>query len=293
MNDRQLEAFVAIADARSINRAARELQVSQQTLTYQLQSLEDELGYPLFIRTRQGVELTKEGTLFRPEAEQVLRLFDKAHSRSVERAGSEVLRVSLRSDAGPMILLEICKQFSVDHPEVELRLISTPLSQQYRDLRQGAFDITEYPDNDRVREPGLSFEKIIDSPTVCLVRRSSPLATRERITFGDLYDQKVSVKGRGGCRNADRLREFIRQNHPQIQVSDMSYDAAQITIGSLQDMVVIGPKAFIDHNINPVEQVEIPLDTDITVDVGLVYAGETPLPVVAKFIETAHRVKFE
>ena len=71
MNDKQLSSFIAIAGAESISRAAKELFVSQQALTYQLKTLEDELGYPLFERTTQGVRLTAKGRAFKPRAEQI------------------------------------------------------------------------------------------------------------------------------------------------------------------------------------------------------------------------------
>ena len=101
MNDKQLSSFIAIAGAESISRAAKELFVSQQALTYQLKTLEDELGYPLFERTTQGVRLTAKGRAFKPRAEQR----PTGSSRdSVDIGGEttnnrEVLRVSLRSDA--------------------------------------------------------------------------------------------------------------------------------------------------------------------------------------------------
>ena len=292
MNDRQLEAFVAIANASSINGAARDLLVSQQTLSYQLTSLEGELGYPLFTRTRAGVVLTPKGALFKRDAEQILSIVKRACARSSEPTAPEVLRISLRSDAGPMILLEICERFAVEHPEVEMRLLSTPVAHQYRDLRQGLFDVTEYPDSDLFHEHGLGFAKIAESPNYCLVRKQSPLASKDHIALEDLADQHVCIVGKGSCRGADRLRSLIAEKYPEIIIADIDYNAAQITIGSLQDMVVIAPKVFTDHNVNPAAQIAVPLDTGIAISVGLVYAGSTPLPVVQKFIETARRVRF-
>lgn len=289
MNDRQLEAFVSVADAGSVSAAARELAVSQQTLSYQLKSLEDELGYPLFERSSKGVALTAAGALFKPEADQMLALAERARSRACPAAAPESIRVSLRSDAGPMILLETCERFSAEHPEVEMSLVSTPLRQQYQGLCQGAFDVTEYPDNDRFHEGGLGFAKVVSSPTYCLARRQDPLAEKAAVKLSDLDGREVYVLGKGSCRGADRLRRLLAREHPDVRVHDVGFDAAQITIGSLQDMVFLGPKAFFDHNVNPAAQVALPLETDVAVDVGLAYRGSSPLPVVRKFIASARR----
>ena len=54
----QIESFVAVASSGSISQAAARLFRSQPNLSYSLKQLEAELGYPLLVRTNQGVTLT-------------------------------------------------------------------------------------------------------------------------------------------------------------------------------------------------------------------------------------------
>ena len=61
MNFKQLEYFAAVAEARSISGASRELHVAQPPISRQLALLEDELGVTLFLRNNKGVELTEAG----------------------------------------------------------------------------------------------------------------------------------------------------------------------------------------------------------------------------------------
>ena len=61
MNLKQLEYFSAVAEAKSISLAARNLHVAQPPISRQLALLEDELGVCLFLRTNKGVELTEAG----------------------------------------------------------------------------------------------------------------------------------------------------------------------------------------------------------------------------------------
>jgi DNA-binding transcriptional LysR family regulator len=58
---KQLREFVAVAEARSITRAAHALYVAQPALSLQVKRLESELGVQLFVRLPRGVELTEEG----------------------------------------------------------------------------------------------------------------------------------------------------------------------------------------------------------------------------------------
>ena len=61
MNFKQLEYFVAVAEAKSISKAARKLHVAQPPISRQIAMLEDELKVCLFLRTNKGVELTEAG----------------------------------------------------------------------------------------------------------------------------------------------------------------------------------------------------------------------------------------
>ena len=61
MNFKQLEYFVAVADAGSISSAARSLHISQPPLSTQMHLLEEELGQSLFERGSRSIKLTDAG----------------------------------------------------------------------------------------------------------------------------------------------------------------------------------------------------------------------------------------
>jgi hypothetical protein len=73
MNFETLRYYKAVADARSISKAAQSLTISQQGLNKSLTALEHEVGCTLMTRTRQGVEITESGRLFLQHAEVLLR----------------------------------------------------------------------------------------------------------------------------------------------------------------------------------------------------------------------------
>ena len=76
---RHLRYFVPVAEAENVLRAAtQKLHVSQPAVSRQIRDLEDELGVPLFERTRKADNLTDAGRVFLREARAVLEQTDEA-----------------------------------------------------------------------------------------------------------------------------------------------------------------------------------------------------------------------
>ena len=73
MELRHLRYFVAVAEEENVTRAALRLHVSQPALSRQVRDLEDELGFPLLLRTAKSVSLTETGRAFLGEARAVLQ----------------------------------------------------------------------------------------------------------------------------------------------------------------------------------------------------------------------------
>lgn len=96
----QLRYFVAVADARSVTRAAAVLRVSQPPLTRQIRALEDELGAPLFVRHPRGVRCSPAGEALLPRARRILE--DVGSLRDVARAGAAVEAARTSPPARPL-----------------------------------------------------------------------------------------------------------------------------------------------------------------------------------------------
>jgi len=87
MEIRQREAFSAVHSTGSVTAAARMLDRSQPVVSRQLQDLEHELGFTLFVRTRPQVTLTEQGRQFLDEVRAILAGLQQLENRSREIAG--------------------------------------------------------------------------------------------------------------------------------------------------------------------------------------------------------------
>ena len=72
MTIQQLKYIIKIVECGSITEAARQLYISQPSLSAALKELESEFGIELFYRTAKGISLTAEGTEFLSYARQVI-----------------------------------------------------------------------------------------------------------------------------------------------------------------------------------------------------------------------------
>lgn len=77
LNPKFLKYFITVSDTGSILSASSNLNVAQPSITRSVQIIENSLGKKLFIRTKKGVTLTKEGEIFYMNAKSILAFNDK------------------------------------------------------------------------------------------------------------------------------------------------------------------------------------------------------------------------
>ena len=77
MELRVLNYFLAIAREENFTRAARQLHVTQPTLSRQIAQLEKELGVELFVRGKHNIILTEDGMILKRRAQEMLSLAEK------------------------------------------------------------------------------------------------------------------------------------------------------------------------------------------------------------------------
>ena len=118
----QIEAFVRVAQLGNVRRAARDLGVTQPSLSARLHGLEDELGAHLFVRTGRGLRLTDVGRAFLPYAERALRALQEGRDvvRGLHGASRGRLALGSSPAVSTYLLPAILRRFAEAHPEVEI-----------------------------------------------------------------------------------------------------------------------------------------------------------------------------
>lgn len=162
-----LRAFDAAARHMSFSRAADELGVTPAALSFQIKSLEEHLGQPVFRRLNRAVELTEAGRMLAPGTAEGFASLSAAWRNVRRLATGKVLTVT----AGPAFtakwLAPRMFAFASAFPEIELRLVaSLRLMDFNRDEIDVAIRFGLGPD------PGLSAVKLIDEWVVPMMAPS-------------------------------------------------------------------------------------------------------------------------
>lgn len=145
--------FFAVAQSGSVSRAARELKMSQPTLSRRLNDLESCVGAPLFFRVSSGVKLTEEGEELRRSADQMVRSFDAFHRDLSLRVGdrSSAVKISATQGLTKHWLLPRVSKLRAMNQQVRLEISSTV---EQQNLAAGDLDfvirIGDPRDNDLV-----------------------------------------------------------------------------------------------------------------------------------------------
>ncbi len=262
MDTRQLEYLAAIADEGTFTRAAERVYAAQSTVSAGIQSLERELGSPLFERDAHGVRLTDVGEEVLAEARVALRAVERMRELA-DREGPlrGTVRVGIFTNLTTVDLPGVMGEFHRRHPHVDLRLGPSPTGSTglVEDVRQGRLDIAFHGLPDPV--PGLLTRPLADSPFRAVLPEGHPLARRRTVALADLADEPW-VDARAGFGNRVALdRAFtglgLTRRVPT-ELADLGeiprFVAAGLGVAALPELTIIpAPGAVVRPLREPVD----------------------------------------
>ncbi|WP_455582906.1 LysR family transcriptional regulator [Dysosmobacter sp.] len=140
MNIRKYEAFVRAIELGSLSKAAEQLGYTQSGISHMMQSLEDEVGFPLLVRSSSGILPNTEGELLLPIIRQLLRTNESLEQSIAKIKGADIgcIRIAAYPSVATYWLPGIIAGFQKDYPNVEIQIIEGGA-----DIIEGAMDRRE------------------------------------------------------------------------------------------------------------------------------------------------------
>ncbi|NOY15814.1 MAG: LysR family transcriptional regulator [Gammaproteobacteria bacterium] len=195
----ELRYIVAVARERHFGRAAAACFVSQSTLSIGVRKLEDELGMPLFERSRNEVMLTEKGEEIVEQAQRVLEEIEVIRQMAESGKGPLVgaLRIGAIYTIGPYLFPGLIPVLHEQAPGMPLVVQENYTANLTVLLKQGQLDviIISYP----YEEPGIETLPLYDEPFVVVVPSAHPWAGKKTISREILPEENIMLLGAGNC----------------------------------------------------------------------------------------------
>ena len=123
---KQLQTFLAIAETGSATKAAQLLNIVQPAISRQMRLLEEDLGTPLFVRERSGMELTEAGRALLERARRIMRELEEARAEVKPSNGviAGFVNVGMPSSICDQLAGELVATIMRRHPQIRMRLHS-------------------------------------------------------------------------------------------------------------------------------------------------------------------------
>ena len=195
----ELRYVVTLARERHFGRAAERCHVSQPTLSVAVKKLEDELGIPLFERSKNSIRVTETGKRIIEQAQRVLDQVGLI--RDMAQDGKNQLNAPLKVGAiytiGPYLFPHLLPELRRAAPEMPLYIEENYTATLRQKLRQSELDaiIIALP----FEEPEVVTMPLYDEPFVVLLPGDHPLTNEESLTAEQLAQEQLLLLGPGHC----------------------------------------------------------------------------------------------
>lgn len=226
--------FYEIARHGSFTAAARELMVSQSSLSIQIKQFESELGGPLFDRRKGGVDLTEAGVTAYQVAERVFQEIDRLQSslQETERRIKGMLSVGTVNSIGIYVLPQILTAFKDRFPDVQIKIDFKAAEKVLEMLYSGKVDFAIIPWNRRYLD--LTAVKITHNKLFLVAPADHPLAARTTVSPRDLESYPFV-----GYEEGMQTRSMIDSLFKRMAIS-VEYSIESANPATIKHMVMAG-----------------------------------------------------
>jgi DNA-binding transcriptional LysR family regulator len=290
----QLQAFLAVAESGSFQKAARQCNVTQSTISRQIQGLEEEVGTPLLHRTHQA-KLTVAGDRFLPHARRICLEWNNGLAELQElMAGKqpELCIAAIQSVCAyqlPPVLQRFCREY----PQVQLRVTALGSDRALKVLKDGLVDVAIVQHNRFLTaSPEMVIDKLYEETIEILMSANHPLTAFDKVPWEKLahYPQVVFKDGYGMQRLVqDQFNKQGATLNAALELNTLEAFRGVVRQGELIALLPKSAIAELEHD--PKLAVRSTLEPVISREVVLVTTQDRlQIPPIQRFRELVHQL---
>lgn len=294
MEFRQLRHFAAVAETLHFGKAAGQLGITQPPLSQSILALEQELGAPLFIRTKRSVALTRFGEQWLVHVRAALDSVKTLPEIARRLRGGEAGRFELSfvSTADYNILPTLVRRYATLYPDVQITLTEATSDQQVEALLdgKGQAGIVIPPANGALPE-GLAYRELVSEKLIAAVPESWVEAGRLPVKNGILPPEAVVASPlivfprRSAPAFYDLVMEYYRAHGGQARIAQEAIQMQTIiSLVSAGMGIALVPVSLRHLARTGVRYVSL-RDEAPTLKTGLVWRRDDNAPTLARFLD--------
>lgn len=246
MTTKQIDYLIELSQTLNFNQAAKNLYISQPTLTYQINAIEEEIGFKIFKRTKKSVSLTPAGEQFILSLRSIKTIFSNAveQGQNFSNLYTEDITIGIPTRSCLHFLPEAIEIFAKSYPHTNVTPIFIPFHNADAFLRREV-DIVFLLDEDVNRIPNIDKHQLFESGLYLITRKDHRLSNKQLVKEEDLLGETLMVGGDSPV----VLRE-VQQNLMNKGINyfnSMNHDMTLINVAAKKG-ICIAPGFLNDHN---------------------------------------------
>ena len=279
-----MDCAIELAHTLNFRKTAEILFISQPSLTYQIQTLEEELGFLLFNRTGKGVSLTPAGEQFCTSLTHIRNDITKAieQGRNFHSRFTESLTVSLPLRSALYYLPQIMKDFQKDFPHVQLNINYIYGNERIDHFGKGDADIIFGLKAVLSHLPQVKITPLFQSHIYLVTQKEDPLAKLNIIQTEDLSNRTLMIGG-GSPAELKKAQELVMHSVPVSTFNSADHMTTLTNIAAGNGVCLI-PGFCNDHNG---EFAWLPVSFDVPMNCVLGTHADDHRDTTRRFLEIA------
>lgn len=227
MKFQHLFYFITVIDCSTFTAAAKQLHISQPSLSTAIKKLESDLGLVLLDRTKKDLTLTKEGKILYQEAKRLLIHFNYVEDEMKRLKDQGPLELSIGViESAKFWVSKVLAEFKENYADVFIQLFEVASLNEVEEALSN-FEIHLAITNQYINTDNIESVPLYDEQLIALLPPAHPLKDKDFITISDLENEKFIISQEGFQTRVDMLTAFRKAGvKPNIQFEIGRFETA-------------------------------------------------------------------
>lgn len=225
------KVFTAVVENGNFTKAALALKITPSAVSHTISKLEDEIGFALFIRNRNLMELTQNGKNLLPRIYNMIKLQDRIIQEKQEILGVEkgTVRIGAFNSVTMKWIPGIVSSFKEKYPGIDIEVTQGKYSEVSEGVRTGMLDLGFVTSTTELQSEIIP---LYDDPLMCVTQKSFVPKNKTYVTAEEISGMKLLMQAEGLAQDTETFLEKHKiKISSGVRVADDSSLVAMVASG--------------------------------------------------------------